>query len=84
MNFVLDSDFFLFMMIEIFLIGFFLIMQYSTRFNARFFAGTPLDRRVIDRRMMERRNGDRRNGHRAGSDRRNEDRRSQPRRDSDL
>lgn len=75
-----DSEFYLFIMIEIFLIGFFLILQYSSRFNARFFAGTALDRRIVDRRMIERRSGERRNSLRGVNDRRGDDRRQIARR----
>jgi len=84
MEMVLDSEFYMFVLIEMFLIGLFLVLQYSTRFNARFFAGTVLDRRIVDRRMMDRRIGDRRTDYRPGMDRRNEDRRRSSRRDSDL
>ena len=84
MAFNFDSEFFAFIAIEAFLIGFFLIMQFSSRFNSKFLAGTVLDRRVVERRMMERRIFERRDDSRFDDDRRKNDRRRSHSRTEDI
>lgn len=84
MTFNFDSEFIAFIAIEVCLIGFFLVMQFSSRFNSKFLAGTVLDRRVVERRMMERRILERRDDSRFDDDRRKYDRRSGHRRNKDM
>ena len=78
-----DYELFTFLTIELCLIGFFLIVQFSSRFNSRFLAGTSLDRRIVERRLIERRGSERRSEYRLYKDRRNEDRRRVDRRKMD-
>lgn len=77
-----DYELFTFLTIELCLIGFFLIVQFSSRFNSRFLAGTSLDRRIVERRLIERRNYERRSEYRSYDERRSEDRRKENRRTS--
>jgi hypothetical protein len=78
--FVFDKDFIAFATIELILISFFLVIQFSSKFNSRFLAGTSMDRRIFDRRLLDRRMEERRNDFRMNNDRRNTERRTAQRR----